>query len=436
MTTTEYSERRRSLMSLMDERSIAIVPSATEKTRSRDVNFPFRQDSDFQYLSGFPEPESVLVLVPGRPAGEYILFCRPRDPEMETWNGRRAGQEGALERYGADEAHTISQLDELLPGYLEDRDRVYYAVGLSPELDQRMMGWVNQVRAKARAGVTAPREFVSLDHILHERRLLKSEFELSTMRRAASIAAQAHCRAMAMCRPGMSEHELEAEILYVFRQHGCPPAYPSIVGGGENGCILHYTENCDPLQDGDLVLIDAGAEYCCYASDITRTFPVNGRMSSAQQAIYEVVLSAQQGAIDEVQVGSLWSAPHDHSVRALTQGLVDLGLLEGSVDGLIESGAYKRFYMHRIGHWLGMDVHDVGEYKVAGEWRAYQSNMVTTIEPGLYIAPGSEGVDERWWGIGVRIEDDVVVTASGPEVITDGVPKTVEQMQQQVGSGA
>ncbi len=434
MNKTQFESRRRRIMSQMAPASIAVIPAAPERTRNRDVNHPFRQDSDFHYLTGFAEPQSVAVLAPGRGEGEFILFCRDRDSLMETWNGRRAGQEGAVSDYGADAAYSISEIDELLPGLLENRERVYYAVGCNADFDQSMMRWLNIVRGRARAGVTAPREFVSFDHLLHEMRLRKSPEEIAIMRRAGEIAAEAHCCAMRSTRPGMYEYQVEAEILRIFRQNGCVPSYPSIVGGGANGCILHYTENNAPLRDGDLLLIDAGAELECYASDITRTFPVGGRFSGEQRALYDVVLSAQLAAIQEVRPGNCWNAPHEAAVRVLTQGLVDVGILRGDVDALAEEQKYKPFYMHRTGHWLGMDVHDVGEYKVDGKWRSFEPGMVTTVEPGLYIAAsasqveGSE-VDERWWNIGIRIEDDVVVTEAGNEVLSRTVPKTANEVE-------
>ncbi len=434
MNKTQFESRRRRIMSQMAPASIAVIPAAPERTRNRDVHHPFRQDSDFHYLTGFAEPQSVAVLAPGRGEGEFILFCRDRDSLMETWNGRRAGQEGAVSDYGADAAYSISEIDELLPGLLENRERVYYAVGCNADFDQSMMRWLNIVRGRARAGVTAPREFVSFDHLLHEMRLRKSPEEIAIMRRAGEIAAEAHCCAMRSTRPGMYEYQVEAEILRIFRQNGCVPSYPSIVGGGANGCILHYTENNAPLRDGDLLLIDAGAELECYASDITRTFPVGGRFSGEQRALYDVVLSAQLAAIQEVRPGNCWNAPHEAAVRVLTQGLVDVGILRGDVDALAEEQKYKPFYMHRTGHWLGMDVHDVGEYKVDGKWRSFEPGMVTTVEPGLYIAAsasqveGSE-VDERWWNIGIRIEDDVVVTEAGNEVLSRTVPKTANEVE-------
>lgn len=429
----EFARRRRTLMERLGAGAIALIPAAPERIRNRDVHYPYRQDSDFYYLTGFPEPEAVAVLAPGREQ-EFILFCRERDPLMETWNGRRAGQEGAIAHYGADEAHPIQEIDTLLPALLEDRTRVFYALGYHPSFDRQVMDWVNRVRAKARAGVRAPDEFVVLDNVLHELRLRKNGAELAVMREAGRISAEAHIQAMRICKPEMMEYELAAEILYTFARQGAGWAYPPIVGGGANGCILHYTENSAPLQNGDLLLIDAGAEVDGYAADITRTFPVNGRFSPEQRAVYEVVLAAQRAAIAEVLPGKRWNEPHEAAVRVLTQGLVDLGLLAGCPDERIADEGYKRFYMHRTGHWLGMDVHDVGHYKIDTEWRALEPGMVTTVEPGLYIAAGSEGVDERWWNIGIRIEDDVLVTEAGCQVLTSAVPKDIEAIETLMGN--
>ena len=423
-----WQKRRREVMQMMAG-GVAIVPTAPVHIRNRDVEFPYRPDSDFYYLTHFPEPEAVAVLVPGRAHGEFILFCRERDPEKEIWDGRRAGPEGAVQRYGADDAFPIDDIDDILPGLLENKEKVYYSMGRHAEFDLRLIQWVNEVRAKSRTGVHAPGEFVALDHILHEMRLFKSAEEVRLMRRAAKISANAHRRAMRAARPGMMEYELEAELLYEFKKGGAEfPAYSPIVGSGENACILHYTENKAAMADGSLVLIDAGAEVDGYAADITRTFPVNGRFSGEQRAVYEVVLAAQAAALAQVRPGRHWNAPHDAAVRTLTQGLVDLGLLSGEVDGLIEQGAYRRFYMHRTGHWLGLDVHDVGDYKIDGEWRELEPGMALTVEPGLYIAANKD-VPERWWNIGVRIEDDALVTADGHEVLTDDTPKTVADIE-------
>ena len=433
----EFTRRRNRVLQMMGSGAIAIIKAASEQPRNRDVDYPYRPDSDFFYLTGFPEPEAVAVLIPGRRQAQYVLFCRERDADAETWHGRRAGLEGARDTYGADDAFPITDIDDILPGLMENRDRVYYAMGHHEDFDKKIMGWLNQVRGRARAGVHAPGKFVALDHLLHEMRLIKSRYEIGLMRRAAEISAAAHCRAMAVCKPGMSERRIEAELLHEFMSADArSPAYPSIVGGGENGCILHYTENDAPLSDGDLLLIDAGAEYRCYAADITRTFPVNGHFSAAQRALYDVVLAAQRAAIDKVRPGNHWNEPHDAAVKVLTRGLVKLGILKGQPAKLIKDEAYRRFYMHRTGHWLGMDVHDVGDYKVDGRWRMFEPGMVLTVEPGLYIPVGSKGVAKKWWNIGIRIEDDVLVTRDGHEVLTSGVPKDAEEIEAlMAGSG-
>jgi Xaa-Pro aminopeptidase len=425
ITRKEFSRRRKQLMRMMGRNSIAIIPTATEQLRNRDVEFPFRADSDFFYLTGFPEPDAVAVLIPKRPHGEYLLFCRERDPRMETWNGLRAGTQGAIDSFDADDAFPFSDIDDILPGLMESCDRVYYTMGSRPQFDQRVMEWVNRLREGARTGMRTPDKFVSLEHLLHDMRLYKSRSEIRVMRTAAKVACEAHRCAMQTCRPGMKEYEVEAELLYVFRRAGMVPAYSSIVGGGANGCILHYTENSAQLNDGDLLLIDAGAEYNCYASDVTRTFPVNGRFSEAQKALYEVVLAAQTAAIKKVRVGNHWNDPHEAAVRVLTRGLLKLGILKGRLAELLRKDAYRRFYMHRTGHWLGMDVHDVGDYKVDNEWRVLEPGMVLTVEPGLYIPAGSRGIARKWWNTGIRIEDDVLVTRDEPEVLSDALPRTV-----------
>lgn len=435
MDKREFARRRKRLMHAMGEESIAILPAAPERQRNRDIDHPYRPDSDFYYLTGFPEPEAVAVLIPGRRQGSYVLFCRERDPEMETWHGRRAGLEGAVERYGADDAFPITDIDDILPGLLENRERVFYAMGCNSDFDRRVMEWVNLLRKKARSGVHTPGEFVALDHILHDMRLYKSAAEVKSMRRAAQISAAAHRRAMAVCRPGMTEYQIEAELLHEFMRNGArSPAYPSIVAGGENACILHYTENDAALNDGDLLLIDAGGEFEYYASDITRTFPVGGRFTAAQRTLYEIVLEAQYAAIEEVKPGNHWNQPHEAALKVLTRGLVKHGLLKGQPASLVRKEAYRRFYMHRTGHWLGMDVHDVGDYKVGDEWRVLEPGMVMTIEPGLYVPAGSRGVAKKWWSTGIRIEDDVLVTAAGHEVLSDGVPKEPDAIEALVGS--
>jgi Xaa-Pro aminopeptidase len=430
MNVTEFKRRRRQLMRMMGDDAIAILPTASEQVRNRDVLFPFRPDSDFYYLTGFPEPEAVMVLVPGRPQGEYLLFCREKDPDKEIWDGYRAGLEGAVADYGADDAFPYSDLDDILPGLLEQRDRVFYAMGCNSVFDRRISEWVNQVRCRARAGVHAPTEFLALDHFLHDMRLYKSRAEIAVMRRAAKLSAAAHTQLMRTTRPGDAEYQVASRFSHHCQLGGAPElAYPSIVGGGNNGCVLHYVENKDALRDGDLVLIDAGCELECYASDITRTFPVNGRFNEAQRQLYQLVLDAQHAAIDKVRPGNHWNEPHNAAVRVLTRGLLKLGLLKGTLANALKHESYKKFYMHRTGHWLGMDVHDVGDYKVDGHWRELEPGMVLTVEPGLYIAHGAKGVAKKWQGIGIRIEDDVLVTKGEPDVLTRDVPKEVEQIE-------
>ncbi len=429
MDKKEYSRRRKRLMDMMGDQSVAIIPTSPVSIRNRDVEFSFRPESDFYYLTGYSEPEAVAVLIPDRHHGEYVLFCRERDEKMEIWNGRRAGLEGACDIYGANDAFPIEDMDDILPGLLEDRERIYYTMGNNAPFDHRVLGWVNQVRKRIRTGVKSPDEFISLNHLLHEMRLFKSRDEVSLMRKAAKIAASAHKRAMRICKPGMMEYQIEAELLHEFMLNGArSPAYPSIVGGGANSCILHYTENSDELKDGDILLIDAGAEYGNYASDISRTFPVNGTYSREQRQIYELVLDANLAAINEVKPGNHWNDPHDTAVNVLTEGLLSLGILKGKLSALIKEQAYKKYFMHRTGHWLGMDVHDVGDYKLDGEWRKLEPGMVTTIEPGLYFSP-HKGLSSKWWNIGVRIEDDVLVTRDGNEVMTRDVPKAVDEIE-------
>ncbi|MAS41201.1 MAG: Xaa-Pro aminopeptidase [Porticoccaceae bacterium] len=435
ITPQEFARRRRDLMAMMSANSIAILTAAPERVRSRDTHFPYRQDSDFQYLCGFPEPEAVMVLLPKRPQGEFILFCRERDRSREIWDGYRAGPEGARERHGADDAFPITDIDDILPGLLEGRDRVYYALGRNRSFDGRLLDWIEGIRARARAGAVPPDEFVDLDHLLHEMRLFKSAKELGVMRKAGAISARAHCRAMRAARPGMYEYQLQAEIEHAFAIEGARhPAYGSIVGGGANACVLHYVENSAQLEDGALVLIDAGCEYQHYAADITRTFPVNGRFSGPQKALYEVVLEAQRAAIEAVRAGNHWDEPHKATVRVITAGLVELGLLKGDVEELIAKGAYSDFYMHRAGHWLGMDVHDVGDYKVDGQWRLLEPGMVMTVEPGIYVAPDNRKVAKQWRGIGIRIEDDVAITRKGTEILTGDVPKTIADIEHLMAS--
>ncbi len=429
MKKQEFSKRRQNLMDIMGENTIAVLPNAPIANRNRDVDYIYRGNSNFHYLSGFDEPESVIVIVPGRPHGEYLLFCRERDLSKEIWDGYRAGQEGAIELYGADDSYPISDLDDILPGLLEGKEKVFYTMGNIPSFDQRMVGWLNHLRNASRQGMHSPTEIIELDHSLNELRLFKSSNEIKAMRYAAEISSQAHIRAMQFTKTGQWEHQVEAEIIHEFMKNDCrSPAYPSIVGGGENGCILHYVENNHRLKNNDLLLIDAGAEYQYYAADITRTFPINGKFTASQKAIYTIVLNAQKAAIAEVQPGNHWNQPHEAAIRVITEGLLNLGLLKGKLKTLIEKEAYREFYMHRTGHWLGMDVHDVGDYKVGGEWRVLEPGMVLTVEPGIYIRD-PKSIAKKWHFIGIRIEDDVLVTKTGHDVLSKAAPKEIDEIE-------
>lgn len=430
MTTNEFKRRRKQLMRMMGKNSIAILPTAQEKNRNNDVQYGFRPDSDFYYLSGFPEPEAVVVLIPGRPQGEYILFCREKNPEKELWDGNRTGQEGAVTDYGADDSFPITDLDDILPRMLEQVERVFYAMGCDRDLDKRMSEWINHIRAASRQGIQGPLEFIALDHYLHELRLYKSRAEIATMRKAAKISAFAHKRLMRECQSGKYEYELEAAFIHESSIRGArEQAYPSIVGGGNNACVLHYVDNDHVLQDGDLVLVDAGCELDCYASDITRTYPINGKFSNAQKILYELVLKAQLAAIEQVKPGNNWNNPHEAAVKILAKGLLDLGLIKGTLKSILENESYKQFYMHKTGHWLGMDVHDVGDYKIDGHWRVLEPGMVLTIEPGLYIPIGAKRIAKKWQGIGIRIEDDVLVTKDGYDILSKDTPKSVADIE-------
>ena len=429
MTKKEFAKRRQQLMEIMGQNSIAILPNAEVSSRNRDVDYPYRSDSNFHYLSGFDEPESVIVIVPGRPHGEYLLFCRERKLEKEIWNGYRAGQEGAIKNFNADDSYPISDLDDILPGLLEEREKVFYTMGNIASFDQRIVGFLNHLRQASRQGKHSPTEIIELDHCLNELRLFKSSAEIRAMRKAGEISAKAHIRAMQFTQPGHWEYQVEAEIIHEFMINNCrSSAYPSIVGGGENGCILHYIENNHKLKNNDLLLIDAGAEYDFYAGDITRTFPVNGKFTPSQKALYTIVLNAQKAAIAAVKPGNHWNQPHEAAVRVLTAGLIDIGLLEGELEELIENHSYREFYMHRTGHWLGMDVHDVGDYKVGGEWRLLEPGMVLTVEPGIYIRD-LEHIPKKWHFTGIRIEDDVLVTKTGNEVLSALAPKEIDEIE-------
>jgi len=424
-----YAKRRKQLMRMAGDDAILVLPAAPERVRSRDTHYPYRQDSDFWYLTGFAEPEAVLVLVPGRAHGEAILFCRERDPDREAWDGPRAGQEGAVEQFGMDDAYPIADLDEILPGLLEGRSRVYYHFGRDAEFDLKLIGWLNRVRAQARMGAQPPHEFLALGHLLDEMRLFKSNDELKLMQRAADISVEAHQAAMRAARAGIREFELQAELERVFRAHDAEAAYGSIVGAGANACVLHYRANNAAARAGDLVLIDAGAEYRNYAADITRTFPIDGRFSKEQRALHDLVGAAQRAALAKARPGVAYDAGHQAAVETLSEGLLKLGLLKGRLEKVIADGAYRRFYRHKTGHWLGLDVHDVGEYRIDGESRLLEPGMVFTIEPGLYVAPDDKTVPPKWRGIGIRTEDDIVITADGHRILTDALVRDADEIE-------
>jgi Xaa-Pro aminopeptidase len=424
-----YARRRKQLMRIAGEDAILVLAAAPERIRSRDTHYPYRQDSDLLYLTGFAEPESVLVLVPGRGHGEALLFCRERDPEREAWDGPRVGPEGAVDALDMDDAYPIDDIDDILPGLIEGRSRVYYHLGRDTEFDLKLIGWLNQVRAQVRLGAQPPHEFLELGHLLDELRLFKSPDEVRLMQRAADISVAAHEAAMRAARPGMHEYALQAELERVFRQHDAEPAYGSIVGAGANACVLHYRANNAATRKGDLVLIDAGAEYRGYAADITRTFPVSGRFSKEQRLLHDLVGDAQAAALAQARPGVAYEAGHEAAVQTLTEGLLRLGLLKGKLGKNIADGSYKRFYRHKTGHWLGLDVHDVGDYRIDGESRLLEPGMAFTIEPGLYIAPDDTSVDAKWRGIGIRTEDDVLITKDGHRVLTDALARSADEIE-------
>ncbi|WP_375792729.1 Xaa-Pro aminopeptidase [Nitrosomonas sp. PY1] len=429
---TQSYLKRRQLFAQHMQTGIAVIPTAPERIRNRDAHYPYRFDSYFYYLSGFTEPEAVLVIVAktDKAPEKHILFCRAKDKEREIWDGYRYGPEAAKEVFSFDETYPVTQLDEILPTLLANQTVIYTALGHDSSWDQRVIRWMNQVRDQIRTGVMAPERITDCRVILDEMRLIKSSEELQVIQEAANISVQAHQCAMQTTKPDKYEYEIEAELLYTFNRLGARfPAYTSIVAGGANACVLHYVENTAKLKSGDLLLIDAGCELHGYASDITRTFPINGKFSAAQKDIYQLVLNAQTAAIAQVKPGNLWNDPHQAALRVLAQGFIDLGLCHGSLDAVLESEDYKRFYMHRTGHWLGMDVHDAGQYKQYGAWRALQSGMVLTVEPGCYIR-ADDKVAEHFWNIGIRIEDDVVVTASDHHILTAAAPKTIADIEE------
>ena len=432
--SAQYERRRRQLMQMAGSDAILIVPAAPQRVRSGDTFHGYRQDSNLLYLTGFAEPEAVLVLVPGRRHGECLLFCRERDPVREGWDGPRLGPEGAVDTLGMDDAYPIDDMDEILPGLLEGRPRVYHHFGRNEDFDLKLIGWFKQVQAQAPARTQPAHEFLELGHLLDEMRLFKSREELVLMRRAAAISVRAHAAAMRAVRPGMHEYELQAELEYEFRRHGGEAAYGSIVGAGGNGCILHYGANRARIAEGDLVLIDAGAEYAGYAADISRTFPASGEFSPAQRTLHDLVHSAQAAALAQSRPGVAFEAVHEAAVEVLAEGMLALGLIRGRLDEVLAQGSYRRFYPHKSGHWLGLDVHDVGEYRIDGEPRLLEPGMVLTIEPGIYIPPDAMDVDAQWRGIGIRIEDDVVVTREGHEVLTRNLARSADEVEAFMGA--
>lgn len=430
IAAAEYLRRRRRLMDGLDEDAVALIPSASVRLRNGDTSYPFRQDSNFLYLTGCDEPDGLLVLVPGRAAGESILFCRERDPRGELYDGERLGPERAAAALGLDDAFPVDDLDDILPGLIEGRRRIYFPLGGDAEFDRQVLGWVHSLRSRVGSDALPQCEFVDIGHLLHDLRLVKSAAELRLMREAAAISADAHRRAMQACRPGMNERDLEAELLYAFRLGGArESAYECIVAAGVHACTLHYVRNDGEVADGALLLIDAGCEFQGYASDITRTFPASGRFTAVQRELYELVLAAQHAAIEAARPGAHFNAPHEAAERVFTEALMSYGLLEGSLDELLATEAARKFCMHKTSHWLGLDVHDVGDYRVGGAWRVLEPGMVLTVEPGLYFPPHLEGVPERFRGIGIRIEDDVVITRGEPEVLTGGVPKAPDAIE-------
>lgn len=426
---SEFKARRDKLMQQMDKNSIAIIMAAPEHLRAGDSHYAYRQNSNFQYLTGFDEPYAAAVFIPGRKEGEFVFFNQSNDLDLEIWIGKRVGQEGACQAYGADEAFPIEKLDDIMPKLMQGKETLYYGFGVCNQLDKQVANWLNQIRRAVRAGVGGPEKMVNLNQLIHEMRLIKSEAEIQLMRTAAELSAKAHILGMKAAIEAKYEYQVEAILWHHLNMNGCRSwAYPPIVGCGPNACILHYIQNEAPLKKDELLLVDAGGEYQYYAADITRTYPVNGKFSEEQKMIYELVLQSQKAAIESIKPETPWITAQKNIIRVLTEGLVKLAILKGSVEQLIKDEAYKEFYMHNSGHWLGLDVHDAGAYKINDEWRLLKPGMVLTVEPGLYIKP-NKNVDPRWWNIGVRIEDDVLVTEQGCEVLSAEVPKEIKEIE-------
>ena len=427
--TSEYIKRRKQLMKIAGSHSITILASRPEWFRNGDVRHYYRHDSDFYYLTGFNEPEAILVLIPGQTGAQQILFCREADPKKIMWDGPMAGTQGAVDEYGFDAAYDINEIDRRLPLLIQGCEKVCFKIGDNDEFDQRLAQWVKAIETRKGQKANIPEEFMSISHVIHDMRLYKSNAEIKCMKQAADLAAEAHIRMMQHCQPDAYEYELQAHYAYHLMKNQSHSSYPPIIGSGENGNILHYINNNQQMHHGDLVLIDAGAEYDFYASDITRTFPVNGKFSARQKDLYEVVLQAQLDAIDQVQVGKHWNDFHDAAAKTISQGLLDLKILKGNLTQVLEEKTYANYYMHMTGHWLGLDVHDVGDYRVDDLWVELEENMVMTVEPGLYISEQSNA-PKQWRGMGIRIEDDIQVTKKGPVVLSQNAPKTIEAIEQ------
>jgi len=430
LTQSVFKTRRQQLLKQIPNNAVVIITSGGEQIRNNDVEYPFRQDSTFYYLTGFNEPDAYIVLCPNKDEGEYVLFVRPKDKTMEIWNGYRSGPEGAVNDYQADKAFECEKIDQILPDILSDKESIYASFGQNPDFDQRIMRWVNQVKKQARKGISAPTQFIDVSNLINEMRLIKSDEEIQLMRKAAQISSEAHHIAMQQCTDGINEYQLEAHINFYHKMQGSKrEAYSSIVASGDNANILHYINNDQNVKNGELVLIDAGCEYQFYAADITRTFPVNGKFTKEQATLYQLVLDAQKAALEEIKPGNPYNAPHQAAVKVLTKGLINLGFLDDDIEKLIKEESYKAFYMHNTGHWLGMDVHDVGQYKVDGKWRELKAGMVLTIEPGLYVANNNEQAPEPYKGIGIRIEDDVLVTQDGYDILSKDCVKEIKDIE-------
>jgi Xaa-Pro aminopeptidase len=429
ISKSEYQRRRKLLMNLARRPAALIVPAAPTRVRSVDAFYAYRQDSDLAYLTGFEEPDAVLVMVPGRTAAQSILFCRERSVERERWDGETMGPERAVEQLGVDDAFPIEDIDDILPNLIDARERVYYHFGRDPEFDLKVLSWINRLRTQRARGAQPPESIIALGHLLGDLRLFKSKAELKLLKKAADISALAHQRVMQTVRPGLSENQIEAELLYVFRSHNAVAAYEPTVAAGKNACTLHYRGNKSPLLAGDLLLVDAGCELAFYASDITRTLPISGRFNPAQRELYDIVLAAQTAAIQAVRVGHEWRAIHDAALREIVRGLIALKLCRGSIEKVLQTGAYKSYFPHKTGHWLGLDVHDVGDYHIEGSSRILEPGMVLTVEPGIYIAADDLKAPKALRGQAVRIEDEVVTTERGPQLLTESVPKTVAAIE-------